>query len=110
MKVKKAFLIGFGDEITHLPQLEGKELSLKDLYPLIGNHCHLVERVALKKGVDLWVDEEGLLKANYINEFATGLYQAAHPNGVFPGEGAEVLKVVGKAVLIDNTKAGNFLN
>jgi hypothetical protein len=104
MKVKKAWLIDFYG-IERLPQLEGKELSLKAMYPIVGNGCHTIEHVGLKKGVDMWVDEEGLLKdGNVINRIATGMYRAAYPH-VDPAE----LGIVGRAIVTDNTKKGDYI-
>ncbi len=103
---KKAWLIPLegASGVKRIPELEGKELSLKDLYPIIGNGCHLVERVQLKKGVEMWVDEEGLLKENWMNLIGTHLYQKAYPH-IDPSE----IGVVGVAIIIDNTKAGDFI-
>lgn len=107
MKIKKAWLIDIEGAVTRLPQLENKELSLKDMYPIIGNRCHLVERVQLKKGVDMWVDEEGLLKENTQNNVATFLYRQVYA-GVNNVDLNELL-VVGNAIIIDNTKTGDFI-
>jgi len=100
MKIKKAYLI---DErsITRQPQLEGKELDLEVLYPLV--ECHIIEHVGLKKGVDLWVDEEGLLKPNFINRIASKMYQGAYPHV------KEELGIAGRAILTDNTKKGDYI-
>ncbi len=98
---KQAWLVALDGSVTRLPQLEGKELKLADLYPIIGNDCSIVERVQLAQGVDLWVDEEGLLKENYMNMKGTELYRKAYPN-IDPAD----LGVVGNAIIIDNTKAG----
>lgn len=103
-KIKRAYSIAPNGTIQPLLELEGKELALKDLYPLIGNRCHTVERVALKKGVELWVDEEGLLKENTINITATGMYRDAYKH-IDPRE----LGVVGTAILVDNTKEGGYM-
>lgn len=113
MKVKKAWLIplyGGSKAVKRIAALEGKELQLKDLYPIIGNKCHTVERVLIKKGVEMWVDEEGLLKANAVNPIATFLYQHAYSTGrgIRPAELADI-GVVGTAVLIDNTKNGDYI-
>lgn len=90
--------------VRRLPQLEGKECKLQDMYSLIGNGCHIVEHVGLKKGVDMWVDEEGLLKENFLNPKATAYYRAAYPH-IDPRE----IGVVGNAIITDNTKAGSFI-
>lgn len=114
MKVKKAWFVpvsGNSKDFVRLPQLEGKELSFKDMYPIIGNGCHIVERVALTKGVDMWVDEEGLLKANpVINGMGTFLYQHEFSNGhgINPAMLAQ-LGVVGNAIIIDNTAKGEYI-
>lgn len=99
MKIKKAYLI---DEksITRQPQLEGKELDFESLYPII--ECQMIEHVGLKKGVDLWVDEEGLMKPNFINRIASKMYQNAYPHV------KEELGIAGRAILIDNTKKGDY--
>lgn len=112
-KIKKAWLIpmqGGSKAMERIGELENKELSLKDLYSLIGNGCHTVERVVLSKGVEMWVDEEGLLKQNAINPIATFLYQRAWSIG----RGIKIkelrdIGVVGTAILIDNTKAGDYI-
>ena len=102
MKVKKAWHVDvYGAPTVRIKELEGKELSLAKIYPFIGNNCHVVERVSLKKGVDMWVDEEGLLKGNSINRKATKFYQKAY-------DSLEV-GIVGNAVIIDNTKDGDFI-
>lgn len=106
MKVKKAWLIDFDGAVKQLPELEGKEISLKAMYPIVGNGCHIIEHVGLKKGVDMWVDEEGLLKENVINRYATALYRNAYPNVPDPSE----LVIVGRAIVTDNTKAGDFIS
>lgn len=106
MKVKKAWFIGTDGTVRQLTELEGKELSLKAMYPIIG--CDIVEHVGLKKGVDMWVDEEGLLKGEFvINQKATLLYQGAYPDSIFPP--VEELVIVGNAIVTDNTKAGDYL-
>ncbi len=56
----------------------------------------------------MWVDEEGLLKNDFvINQKATLLYQGAYPDSIFPP--VEELIIVGNAIVTDNTKAGNFM-
>lgn len=104
-KTKKAWFVGKNAiGVVRLNSIEGKELKLADLYPIIGDGCNIVERVALKKGVDMWVDEEGLLKNDWVmNPIGTDLYRKAYPH-VDPRE----LGIAGNAVIIDNTKAGNF--
>lgn len=105
MKVKKAWFLSEGGVlIKNLPEVEGKELDLKTLYPIIG--CTTIEHVALKKGVDMWIDEEGLLISNpKVNPEATRLYRAAYPH-IDPSE----LGIFGNAVVTDNTKVGNFIS
>lgn len=100
MKIKRAYFIGYDGLVKTLPSIEGKELDLKDLYILIGNDCSMIEHVSIKKGVDMWVDEEGLLKKNWLNKKATLLYQDAYKN--------KELGIVGNAILTDNTKDGFF--
>lgn len=109
MKVKKAWFVPQrgGGQPYRLMEIEGEELSLAALYPFIGNECRTVERVALKKGVDMWVDEEGLLKENAYNPIGSFLYQKAYKDAVFPNP--EELGVVGNAIIIDNTKEGHFM-
>ncbi len=113
-KTKKAWIIplyGGNDAMKRIPALEGKELKLADLYPIIGNGCHTVERVLLSKGVELWVDEEGLLKEpRKVNPIATFLYQHAYATGrgISPKELSEI-GVVGTAILIDNSAKGYII-
>lgn len=114
-KTKKAWLIplnGGSHAMKRINELEGKELKLADLYPIIGNGCHTVERVLLSKGVELWVDEEGLLKQPLvINPIATFLYQHSYATGrgISPKELSDI-GVVGTAVLIDNTTKGDYIH
>lgn len=112
-KINKAWLIpmhGGSTAVKNIPELEGKKLVLKDLYPIIGNGCHTVERVLLKKDVEMWVDEEGLLKSNSVNPIATFLYQHSHAtrHGIRPNELKDI-GVVGTAVIIDTTKEGLYI-
>ena len=103
MKTKKMFLIKTDGSITRLPQLEGKELSFSDMYPIIG--CTTIEHIGLKKEVDMWVDEEGLMKSDFVgNRLASKMYQEAYPH-ISP----EDLGVVGNAIVTDNTKAGEYI-
>lgn len=104
MKVKKAFFVPIYGKVRQLTELENKELSLSAMYPIIGNDCHIAQLVRLKKGVDMWVDEEGLLKENVLNLKATILYQRAYPD-VDPVD----LAIVGNAIIVDNTKKGDFM-
>lgn len=92
--VKKAWFIGDNTITMSLPGLEGRPAALKDMYPIIGNGCHTVELVQLKKGVEMWVDEEGLLKENTLNHLAS--HMAGRP-------------IVGNAIVIDNTKSGDYI-
>lgn len=97
MKTKRAWFVGFDGQIKRLPEIEGKELNFKDLYPIIG--CDLIEHVGIHKGVDMWVDEEGLLKDNFVvNQKATALYQVAY--------NSKELGIVGNVIITDNTKEG----
>lgn len=106
MKIKKAWFVGVNGTVRQLTELEGQELSLKAMYPIIG--CDIVEHVGLKKGVDMWVDEEGLSKNDFIvNKKATEIYQAAYPNSIVPPVGE--LIIVGNVIITDNTKAGDFM-
>lgn len=104
MKIKKAFLVKVSGEIERQPQIENKEISLKEMYSIIG--CEVVEHVKLKQGVSMWCDEEGLYRNPQINKVATKFYRGAYPNALFPGE----LTIVGNVIITDNTKAGNFIN
>lgn len=106
MKVKKAFLIDLYG-IKRLPELEGKELSLRDMYPIVGNECRTIEHVGLKKGVDMWVDEDGLGKDNVLNRIATAMYRRAYSPNIFD---VSELAIVGRAIVTDNTKAGDFIS
>ncbi len=103
MKIKKAFFVGTNGVIRRLESLEGKEMSFKEMYPIIG--CDTIEHVGLKKGVDMWCDEEGLMKNDAVlNQNASLMYQAAYPH-IDPKE----LGIVGNAIVTDNTKAGDYL-
>lgn len=103
MKIKKAWYLGADYEMKRLFELEGKELSLKAMYPIIG--CTTVEHVGLGKGVDMWVDEEGLLKGYPVqNMRATEKYRAAYPQIA-----REHLAIFGNAIITDNTKAGDYI-
>jgi hypothetical protein len=76
------------------------------MYSTIG--CSCIEHVSLKKGVDMWIDEEGLLiDEPLLNHRATALYRAAYKDCVFPKP--EELAIFGKAIITDNTKAGEYL-
>lgn len=104
MKIKKALFIGHDNEIKNLSGLENKELSLKEMYPIIG--CSTIEHVGLGKGVDMWIDEEGLLKSEVIvNTIATRAYRNAYPH-IDPQE----LVIVGNVIITDNTKESDYFN
>ncbi len=105
MKAKKVWFIeANGSKPVALPTLEGKEVTFKELYPIIG--CSTIEHVGLKKGVDMWCDEKGLLIDNpTFNPEATRLYRAAYPH-IAPDE----LAIFGNVIITDNTKAGTFIN
>lgn len=106
MKIKKCWLVSVDGSVTRLTKFENKELSLKDMYATIG--CQMIEHVGLKKGVDMWVDEEGLLISNPImNHKATALYREAYKNSVFLS--SSELAIFGNAIITDNTKAGDYL-
>jgi len=94
MKIKKAWLIDTSGNITRIPSIEGKEMDFQTMYPLI--KCDTIEHVALKKGVDMWVDEEGLLKPNTVNQKAS--YLCSYDP-----------QIVGNVIVTDNTKAGDYL-
>jgi len=105
-KVKKAWFIGVDGERYRLPQFEGRDVSLREMYPIIGNGCSIAQLVHLKNGVEMWCDEEGLLKSNIEeNGEASALYKKALNR---PDLGPEWTTIVGNAIVIDNTKAGNF--
>ncbi len=104
MKVKKAWLIEVSGKVTHLTQLEGKEMSFATMYPLIG--CSTIEHVGLGKGVDMWCDEEGLMTYEpVLNPLATFLMRRAYPH-VDPSD----IGIVGNVIVTDNTKAGEFIS
>lgn len=107
MKIKKTYFVGVDGSIRRTPELEQKELELSVLYPIIG--CTTVEHVGLKKGVDMWIDEEGLLKNDWkLNEKATAMYKDCFP---FVSEEAKrELAIVGNAIITDNTKAGDYMD
>lgn len=102
MEIKKAWLVAV-DGIKRLPELEGKEMDFQTMYPIID--CTTIEHVGLKKGVDMWCDEEGLLKNDFVvNQMASVFYRKAYPH-IDP----EQLGIVGRAIITDNTKEGNFI-
>ncbi len=105
MRAKKVWFIPATPNVVNpLPELENKEISFKELYPIIG--CSTIEHVGLKKGVDMWCDEKGLLIDNpTFNPEATRLYRAAYPH-IAPDE----LAIFGNVIITDNTKAGTFIN
>lgn len=57
------------DGTTEIMDISGDEL--KAFQAAVGGY---VERVSLKWGINLWMDEEGKLKSYRINRFATMLY------------------------------------
>lgn len=72
MKDAKNVLLMASGETRELPD---GELSLEQMYEAIGTD--IVERVSYQQGAEMWVDEEGLLKANPIpNRRATLLYRS----------------------------------
>ena len=83
---------------------DGKEFSLQEMYDLIG--CTIVELAIGKDGDqlgDIWCDEEGLLKSNWIpNVKATEFYRAAHPD-IDPKE----LVIVGDALFVPTVEKKN---
>lgn len=106
MKTKKAWFVDMAGRVTRLPELEGKELKLSSMYEKID--CSTIEHVALKKGVDMWIDEEGLMKdLTFVNEKATAMYREAHKDNHFVD--LEQLVIVGNAIITDNTKAGDYI-
>ena len=48
--------------LTHKP-------TFKDVYPMIDTN--MIEIVSLSEGLEMWVDEEGLLKNKPLNKYAT---------------------------------------
>jgi hypothetical protein len=48
--------------LTHKP-------TFKDVYPMI--NTDMIEIVSLSEGLEMWVDEEGLLKNKPLNKYAT---------------------------------------
>jgi hypothetical protein len=103
MKIKKAWLLSTDGGAVRLTSLEGKELSLQTMYPFVGATCSTIEHVGLEKGVDMWVDEDGIGKELEYNQTATDAYRKAFP-------GVPDLHIVGNAIITDNTKAGNYLD
>lgn len=98
----KAILFKTDGTETVVEPKDGKKFSLAEMYELIT--CDTVEHVDLGKGVDMWCDEEGLMKANWqLNKKATAFYRAACPH-VDPAD----LGIVGNALVVDNTKAQAF--
>lgn len=102
MKIKQAYLVEVGGTITRLPDLEGKELKLATMYPLIS--CDTIEHVGLGRGVDMWVDENGLFSGRGENHVASEMYRDAYPH--IP---RQELGIVGAVIVTDNTKAGNYI-
>jgi len=107
MKIKKCWLVDLDGSVTRLSQFEGKELSLKDMYSTIG--CRTIEHIGLKKGVDMWIDEEGLLMDSpMMNKKATQMYRYAYKDNFMIN--SKDLAIFGKVIITDNTKAGDYLN
>jgi len=106
MKTKRAYLITEDGQVERLEVLEGHELSFKHMHPLIG--CTMIEHVSLDGNadkVDMWVDEEFLMKdIPILNPLATKLYRAAYPH-IDPNE----LAICGNAIVTDNSKSQDFL-
>lgn len=105
MKIKKAWFIpaGAGSTANRVNAIEDKEMDFDTMYPII--KCSTIEHVGLKKGVDMWCDEEGLLIDRPVcNIIATHLYRKAYPH-VDPSE----LAIYGNVIITDNTKAGDFI-
>ncbi len=102
MKVKRAYLISVEGEVSQLKDLEAKEIAFATMRPIIG--CSTIEHVALGKGIDMWIDEEGLLKPWTGNEKATQMYRDAYKH-VDPKE----LFIVGNAIITDNTAKGGYI-
>ncbi len=102
MKVKRAYKVDVNGSITPLKDVEGKELSFKEMYPIIG--CGTIEHVGLGKGIDMWIDEEGLLGPWVGNMKATQMYRDAYPH-IDPKE----LFIVGTAIITDNTAKGGYI-
>lgn len=72
--LQKNTLIKTNGELVELPD---GELTLQQMYDYID--CGTVELVQLQEGVDLWCDEEGLLKSGFqVNHKATMLYRDAY--------------------------------
>ncbi len=93
-----------GTEVELLPTLqelseyqteEPGSLSLGYMYKTIG--CDTVQMVQLSETKELWCDEEGLLKSDWVlNRQATALYRYHYPD-VDPG----MLAIVGNAILVE---------
>lgn len=57
-----------------------KNIEFNDLYSLIG--CSTVELIHLPLNIDLWVDEEGLLKDNFITKVSVQGYNTFKIAGI----------------------------
>ncbi len=88
------------EQLSEYQKEEPGSLSLDYMYKTIG--CDTVQLVELgnEDGVnELWCDEEGLLKNDWVmNPTATKLYRAAYPT-IDPRE----LAIVGNAILVEKT-------
>lgn len=78
---------------------EIKKIELKHMYDLIG--CDLVEAVRLPKDIDIWVDEEGLLKSGNIV-----IGYKVEPNE--ESDGFE-LQLAGNALFLSSDEEGNTI-
>ncbi len=109
MKAKRAYRITTNGKITRLSELEGKEITLKSMYSLID--CHTIEHIGLKKGVDMWIDENGKLEGLEINPIATRYFHSCpqFAPALYAQAGIPVDFVVGTVIVTDNTKEGGFI-
>lgn len=102
IKIVKNVFVGVDGSFKEIYPVDGKDFTLDEMYKIIG--CETIEHVQLAEDVDLWCDEEGLLKSDWIiNPVATVYYRKAYPD-VDPEE----LAIVGSAIIQDKTKEGNF--
>lgn len=93
----KAILFKTDGTETTVSPADGERFTLLEMYDLLESST--VELVHLFDNKEIWCDEEGLLKRNWVpNEAATKLYREAHPD-VDPHE----LVIVGNALFIDHS-------
>lgn len=86
-----------------------EDVSFDDLYTLID--CHTVELISMPHNIDLWVDEEGLLKENVYTEIhikgydpiviaGTGIFLSFNEDGYSTGLSAMQVEYIKENIVI----------